>query len=463
MSHWPLSPQDISRPAYRSLAQGIAAAIGSGRLRPGDRLPPHRNMAWRLGVSVQTVSRAYEELIRADLVSGEVGRGSFVKHAASAAGAMPWHSGGGSGRAPIDLSLMTPVRLPEIADAWTASLERVARDLPEEAMHSFEPDAMSARHGEAAATWLARCGLDLPPARILMTNGVTPAMSAALLSVAGPGEVIATDPVTSHSLMPAARNLHLRLQGIPGDGAGMLPEALEAAAAASAGQMKAVFLLPSGAGPEARIMPAARREALAMAARRAGLWIIESDPAGPLVPDLPLPVARFAPERGFYLTGLTKCLSPGLRLGFLAMPEAMADCTAGRHLSMAWMATPLMAEIAADWIASGTAEALMALQRAELARRNRLAVRMLGAGASGHAHGMHRWLPLADGASEDALLDRALQRDVALTPGAAFAVSPRPPAVRICLGSSTAGDLEDALSRVAPLLRAASGVAGSPA
>ncbi|WP_108260189.1 hypothetical protein [Mangrovicoccus ximenensis] len=105
--------------------------------------------------------------------------------------------------------------------------------------------------------------------------------------------------------------------------------------------------------------------------------MIESDPPGPLVPDRPLPVARFAPERSFYITGLTKCLSPGLRLGFLAMPEAMADCTAGRHLSVGWMATPLIAEIAADWIGSGTAETLLALQRDELAPR-----RMLSAPAS---------------------------------------------------------------------------------
>ena len=55
MSHWPLRRTDITRPAYRSLAQGIAAAIDAGSLPPGTRLPPHRDLAWQLGVSVQTV------------------------------------------------------------------------------------------------------------------------------------------------------------------------------------------------------------------------------------------------------------------------------------------------------------------------------------------------------------------------------------------------------------------------
>ncbi|WP_172331361.1 PLP-dependent aminotransferase family protein [Mangrovicoccus sp. HB161399] len=452
MSHWPLTKNDIARPAYRSLAQGIAAAIESGRLRPGDRLPPHRNMAWRLGVSVQTVSRAYEELIRADLVSGEVGRGSFVKPASTAAEAMPWHQPG-RGREPIDLSLMTPVRLAQAEEAWSASLARLACDMPEAAMQSFHPGDAAARHGETAASWLARCGLDLPPRRILMTNGVTPAMFAALMAVAGPGDVIAADAATCHSLMPAARHLHLRLAGIPADGGGMLPEALAEAAEAAAGQMKAVFLLPSGAGPEARILSRARREALAETARRADLWVIESDPTGPLVPQRPLPVARFAPERSFYLTGLTKCLSPGLRLGFLVMPEGMADCTAGRHLSVGWMATPLIAEIAADWIGSGLAETLLSLQRAELAERNRIAADFLGPAAQGHDHGLHRWLALPEGTAEEAFLDLALQQDVALTPGAAFRAGETGPAARICLGGTSRAALMEGLSRLRPLLR----------
>ena len=125
MAHWPLTPDDITRPAYRSLAQGIAAAIEAGTLRPGDRLPPHRDMAWRLGVSVQTVSRAYEELIRADLVSGEVGRGTFVKAWSREFVEMPWHRAT-EGQPRVDLSLMTPVRLPEIAEAWSETMHRLA-------------------------------------------------------------------------------------------------------------------------------------------------------------------------------------------------------------------------------------------------------------------------------------------------------------------------------------------------
>lgn len=451
MSHWPLRKDDITRPAYRSLAQGIAAAIDSGSLRPGQRLPPHRDLAWQLGLSVQTVSRAYEELIRADLISGEVGRGSFVKSGPRETIEVPWFRAP-TDRPPIDLSMMTPVALPQIRTAWAESLVRVAGRLPDPAMLSFRPRQTMSLYGGMAASWLARCGMVVPAQRILITNGTTPAMFVALMTVAQPGDIIATEAVTCHTLKPAAKHLHLRLRGIPDDGAGMDPDALEAAARASGGRMKAVFLLPSGGGPQARIMDRDRREALARAATRAGLAILESDPTGPMPPRRPAALSSFAPERSFYFTGLSKCLSPGLRLGFLAMPEALAEPALNRHLSMSWMATPLMAEIAQDWITGGTADALIEAQRSELALRNRMAQRILGTQAQGFPHGLHRWLPLPGDADEAATLAHALSHQIALAPGAGFATLPARPALRLSIGGASMRELEQALRILSAIL-----------
>ncbi|WDA11991.1 MULTISPECIES: PLP-dependent aminotransferase family protein [Paracoccus] len=451
MSHWPLRRTDITRPAYRSLAQGIAAAIDAGSLPPGTRLPPHRDLAWQLGVSVQTVSRAYEELIRADLISGEVGRGSFVRSGPRETIEVPWFRAP-TDRPPIDLSMMTPVALPQIRTAWSETLLRLSDRLPDPAMLSFRPRQTMSLYGGMAAAWLARCGMVVPAQRILITNGTTPAMFVALQCVALPGDIIATESATCHTLRPAAQHLHLRLQGIPDDEHGMDPDALIRAARAAGGRMKAVFLLPSGGGPRARVMDRDRRETLARAATQAGLMILESDPTGPMPPRRPPALSGFAPERSFYFTGLSKCLSPGLRLGFLAMPEKMAEAALNRHLSMAWMATPLMAEIAHDWITGGTADALLAAQRSELAARNRLAVRVLGQRAQGFLHGLHRWMPLDPGTDEGAALATALSHQVALAPGAGFAILPQGPALRVSLGGATTRDLEQALRIVSAVL-----------
>lgn len=457
MSHWPLNREDISRPAYRSLAQRIAAAIDSGALRPGDRLPPQRDLAWRLALSVQTVSRAYEELIRADLISGEVGRGSFVKSGPREVLEVPWFRAT-TERPLIDLSMMTPVRLPQIAQAWRDSMLRLAAHLPDPAVYSFRPRQTMAVHGGMAAEWLARCGMVVPAQRILITNGCTTALTIALMTVAQPGDEIATESSTCHTLKPAIRHLHLRMRGIAGDDRGMCPDALLAAARASGGKMRAVFLLPSGAGPFARMIDRDRRAELAAAAIEAGLMIIEDDALGPVAPRRAPPVSSLAPDHGLYFTGLSKCLSPGLRLGFLVLPEALVERATNRHLSVAWMATPMIAEIAADWIGSGLADGLLAAQRAELAARNRLVQRLLGPRSLGFPHGLHRWLPLPEGTDEHELLSRALAHDVALAPGSSFAVSDHSPALRLCLGGVSMGDLDRALNvltRILPVSSAA--------
>lgn len=451
MSHWPLTPDDIRRPAYRSLAQGVAAAIDSGSLRPGDRLPPHRELAWQLRLSVQTVSRAYEELIRADLISGEVGRGSFVRSGPRETVEVPWFRAP-SERPPIDLSMMTPVRLPLMAQAWHKSMHRIADQLPDSAMYSFRPRQSMALYGGMAASWLARCGMVVPAQRILITNGSTPALMVALMTIAQPGDEIATESSTCHTLKPALRHLHLRIRGIACDDRGMLPDALRQAAQNPRNKLRAVFLLPSGANPFARIMDRDRREQLAQTANECGLYIIENDVLGPVAPRRPPPVSSHVPERSFYFTSMSKCLSPGLRLGFLALPETLAERAMNRHLSLAWMATPMIAEIAFDWIKSGLADDLLAAQRTELAARNRLAQRVLCGCSSGFSHGLHRWISLPDNTNENDLIRTALAQDVAVAPGSGFAITDKSPALRLCLGAANIRDLEQALTTIFALL-----------
>src|SRR4051812_6984009 len=82
---WSPDLADSAAPAYRRLAEALAADVRHGRLEPGVRLPPHRDLAHRLGVSVATVTRAYAEAEAAGLITSQVGRGSFVAGAATAA------------------------------------------------------------------------------------------------------------------------------------------------------------------------------------------------------------------------------------------------------------------------------------------------------------------------------------------------------------------------------------------
>ncbi|MEP5730859.1 MAG: winged helix-turn-helix domain-containing protein [Sulfitobacter sp.] len=107
MIDWLPSKSDLKHPRYRSLALLIEAAIKTGELRPGQRLPTHRELAYQLDLSIQTVSRAYSRLVESGKIIGEVGRGSLVRPLEAAA-LMPFPAQRAM-RGTLDLSLLKPV------------------------------------------------------------------------------------------------------------------------------------------------------------------------------------------------------------------------------------------------------------------------------------------------------------------------------------------------------------------
>jgi len=78
MTNWtPTLASD--KPRYVAIADAIAADLTGGKLKAGDRLPPQRELAWKLGVTIGTVTRAYQEASKRGLLTGEVGRGSYLR------------------------------------------------------------------------------------------------------------------------------------------------------------------------------------------------------------------------------------------------------------------------------------------------------------------------------------------------------------------------------------------------
>jgi DNA-binding transcriptional MocR family regulator len=198
-------------------------------------------------------------------------------------------------------------------------------------------------------------------------------------------------------------------------------------------------------------MPESRRRALIDIARIHDVLIIESDAWGPLQPKRPPAFATLAPERVLYFTSLTKCLIPGLRVGYLVVPEALSASARNRHLVTNWMATSLMVEIASRWIEDGTALELLEWQKQAAARRNEIAASGLaGIPFFSQPTGLHVWLPLP-GLDEAEFVAMARQLGVAVSPGASFSIGdgPTEAAVRICLG----GMPEDRLSQGFEIIR----------
>lgn len=452
MTKWHPDPGQLRRPVYISLADQFTAAIKSGKLVKDDKLPAHRDLAYDLKISIQTVSKAYDVLARRGLVSGEVGRGTYVK-AGGAAPPSPYIAERLANE--IDLSIVTPVCTPFHLKQMKDALHLIGDSLSPAAALSFRPNTIFPRHNEAAARWLSTLGVETTPRNLLVTNGASSAFAAALLSAAGPGAILAAEEICYHVIRPLADYLGIRVRPIAADADGMVPEALEEACLRD--EVRAVTLQPNLANPTASLMPEGRRRAIVETARRHDVTIIENDVFGPLLSRRPRPIAAMAPERTVYITGFTKVALPGLRIGYVAAPDHLAATIANRHLMANWMATPVMAEIATLWLGDGTMQALVDWQREALGQRHRIVSKALeGAAYRAHPEGLHFWLPLPPEHDELAFVSQARTRGVAVAPSTPFSLSGNPAgAVRVSVGATEADELRAGLDILASLLRAA--------
>ena len=453
MTNWMPDLSGRRAPRYRAIAEALAEDVRDGRLAGGTRLPTHRDLAWKLRVTIGTVSRAYAEAERRGLIVGEVGRGTYVRPPESATPIVPGDIPGET-RDPdfIDLTINRPATAGEGA-LMAAALERLAAEPDLTALLDYQAPAGRPEDRAAGAALLEGCGLAAVPEQVVATAGGQHAMACVIGALTQPGDTVAVEALTYPGMRALAGLLHLRLAPIAIDEEGLVPEALDAACRAA--PLRALYTMPTLHNPTTATMPVARREALAEVARRHDLALIEDDVYGFLL-DAPLPpLAHYAPERGFYITSASKSLMPALRVGYVHAPKAKIEPIAAAVRATIYSAPPLMARIVARWIADGTAQRLAAEKRAETRARNRRAHEILaGAGLTGDPAAAHLWLTLPEAWRADDFAAAARRRGVGIVPAAAFAVTRHPPnAVRICLGAQTTAErVERGLARLAALL-----------
>ena len=450
MTFWQPSLESTSRPVYRAIAEAIAGDVESGRLRPLDRLPTQRDLAATLGVAVSTVTRAYAEAERRLLISSEVGRGTFVRPPLPLALGRG-EEGGDPSVTDLSINLLFPT--PEV-DGVRQTISAVTTQADMAGLLGYEASGGALRHREAGAQWLARTGLDPSADRVLITCGVQHAMAVTFATLCEPGDVVLTENLTYRGMKALANAQHFTLRGLEMDEQGVRPEAFEAACRAE--KVKALYCMPTVQNPTSTVMPLARREEIAETAARHGVTIVEDDTYGFLDPTLP-PLTALVPDRSFLLTGTSKSLMPGFRVGFMLAPKELVERLAATICATVWMAAPFLAEVVCACIANGTAERILEWKHREITARQGIAREVLGplAFASNPAS-QHLWIDLPDPWRADDFVAQARMRGVIVSSAGDFIVGrgTAPHAVRVCLGPvSQRSVLKDALRTVADTLQ----------
>ncbi len=446
---WKPQLSDSKKPLYLALAAELERDIAAGRLKPGTKLPPQRELADFLDINVSTVTRAFKLCANKGLLSCAVGSGTFVSYDVNSSTLILPET---ADPTLIELGSMMPETMPQ-----AAASELLLKMLGEaDSAKLFQYGYQNGfRHKDAAAQLLARVGLSVTdPDLLLFSNGGQNALAAAFVGLFQPGDRIGIDPLTYPGVKGAAKLFGIQLVPIRQKNGEISEEGLTAACRNDG--IKGLYLMPDLHNPTNHIMKTACRERIAEKAREYDLILLEDGINSLLLPQPPRPIAALAPEHTVYMLSLSKTILPTLRLAYLLCPpryrERMENALYHLNLSQ----SPLLLELASRLISSGKLDGLLEKRREGTLRRNQLAEEILaGYALGGSGVCLSRWLLLPDGLSGVEFERRARERGVSVYGSERFAVGKEVPvaAARLAIcAPKTLAEMEKGLSILREIL-----------
>ena len=441
----------MPRSRYKNLVDRYAADIRAGRLAPGTRLPTHRQLAAQEGLALVTASRIYAELEAMGLVSGEAGRGTFVRETSLAPGLGIDQKDVAVGM--IDLNFNYP-SLPGQAELLRTALRQLALSGDLEALLRYQPHAGRAHERASVAQHLSARGVTVEAGQVLIVNGAQQGLAVTLMALLKPGDVIAADALTYSGFKVLADALHLEVLAIPMTQHGPDLPALERLCRQRA--VRAVYSMPTLHNPLGWVMPLEQREQLIAIARRHDLTIIEDAAYAFLVENPPCSLIELAPERTFYVSGLSKNIATGLRVGFVAAPLPQVPALERIIRATTWNTPGVMTAIACGWLDNGTVTLLEQQKRHDAMARQALAAELLkGLRYMAHPASYFLWLPLPEDVRADQIVVELMQQQISVTTAEPFSLLANTPhAIRLALGSVDMQVLRQALITVRTIVGA---------
>jgi DNA-binding transcriptional MocR family regulator len=444
-------------PKFQALSRALREAIKSGVLSPGTRLPPVRDLAFRVGVTPGTVARAYQMATQEGLLAATVGRGTFVAASQPRLGptqplfmerSRPMANGAVDMRAPL---------VPEVGQtaAIAAAMAQISTDMQADWLdYPAQRDELSLR--TAVCDWIVDRVLGpFGPEDIALTNGGQNGIALILMCcLRGDRPVVLTEELAYPGFRHASRLVRADVVGVEMDAEGILPEALEAACRRHGPQV--LCLTVEAQNPTAARMGLERRARIAEIARKFDLQIIEDDCYSITGPEWPT-MRALAPERTWFVGSLSKTVSAALRFGYILCPTSMGATgrLTAQHCFFG-LSRPLT-ELVGHLFDSGHANTLRRAVQSELGERSQTVVNHLGTQDLGWQPGLpFVWLRLPSGWRASNFARAAEAAGVLVRSADEYALihGRAPHAVRLAInGTIPIPQLEQAVDRLASLLR----------
>lgn len=447
------------KPKYKAVVQAIRDGIASGRLRTADKLPPVRELGWTLGMTPGTVARAYTILTDEGVLEAEVGRGTFVadeKHEPSLnlmeMDVVEHNTGGDM----FDVNLFSP-HLPNGGQSKLIRtlLAQIAADPPSGVMHY--PSRRSARPArEAMVHWLRDTSIgSLTESDVVLSHGGQNAIMLVFQTILrGRRPVIFVEELCYPGFRRVAAALRADIVPVAMDGDGLCPKALaQAAERYPEGQI--ICTSPEVQSPTCGFSPLKRRREIVEVARQFDLEIVEDDCYR--IGEAKEPGYRLlAPERGWYITSLSKSITPALRVGCAVGPKSRtAELHRAAEHGFFGLATPIT-DLTAALLSHPQISEVMARTRIGVGEYVKVAVNILGGYDLVWREDVpFLWLNLPEGWRASAFCRAAETRGVRVRAAEEFAArqAQSPHAVRMAINAGVSlRSFEAAMERLRDLL-----------
>ncbi|QEI08567.1 PLP-dependent aminotransferase family protein [Pigmentiphaga aceris] len=463
-------------PVYRQLQRHLHEAILSHRLAAGSKLPSSRLLAQELGIARNTVTEVYAHLTVAGYVTSRSGSGTYVAATApeTLAGETPMSDGAvpapgralsvrgrrlvdGVGFAPTQWGAFMP-GVPDVTEfpsrVWSRLSNRHWRR-PAPSLLTYAPSGGHGPLRKVLAEHLRTSrGVRCQPEQIVITTGAHQAIDLAARLLADPGERVWIEEPSYWGIRSVLRSLGLELEARPADGEGMtLPSSVSGLPGGMSSTNSTnsvngshgshgtnsetppalILLTPSHQYPLGMVMSLARRRAWLDYARQHGSWIIEDDYDSEFrYGSRPLECLQGLDTAGrvIYVGSFSKTLFPGLRIGYVVVPDALVDAFAKGAAELYREGQLQQQAILADFIFEGHLSSHIRRMRGLYGQRRELlkeAVAQRFGNAlpvSGDDAGLHLVVDLPPGSDDGAVARAALARGIAVRPLRPYYMNP---------------------------------------
>ncbi|MEU8030753.1 aminotransferase class I/II-fold pyridoxal phosphate-dependent enzyme [Streptomyces sp. NPDC049099] len=421
------------------IAASVERAVGAGDLRPGQTLPPMRELAARLGVNPNTVAAAYRTLRERGVIETAGRRGSRIRPKPATTGREELRVEVPAGGRDLATGNPDPALLPHLTAALVAAAEEGDRRPVLYGDDPVDPDLVRVARAELDAD-------GVPDGPLTVTSGSLDAIERVLAAHLKPGDAVAVEDPGWGSVLDLVPALGLRTVPVGVDDDGPSPEDLRHALDSGA---RALIVTGRAQNPTGASLTATRARALRAVLRDHPQTLLIEDDHGHGIVDLPLHPLAGVTRHWVVVRSASKAYGPDLRVAVLTGDPVTVDRVRGRQrLGPGWVSLLLQRTVARLWTEGAVDRVTVA--QAYAARRDALVEALAERGVVSHGRsGMNVWVPVPD---ETGAVARLLQQGWAVAPGARFRVASRP-GIRITISTLTEEDISALADAVSAAVR----------